>query len=290
MRIISGSTPRSKTIHKLLQLAAVAMIAATAGAADTHKSGTWSVSSLTVDAGDRIVADGNLLIVATGTVEIKGQIDALEGVSVQIIAPTIRIRGGISTADGFNSRGVNIAGQKAGDITLDADTLDIAGATVQAGKGGNGGWSGDGGEGGSVYIAGCPLILMDQQTALRAGVGGNGGSGIDGYTQAEMNGGDGGDTGVIGMPCYTLSTPDPAPPCSAYQGSNGGNGGDGGNGASPGSGGSAGSGGTGSGGSGGTGGAGGTGSGSNGNPGSNGGNGTGTNGSSGVAGSNGNLC
>lgn len=225
MRIFSGSTTGRKIVARLLQLAAVMTFAAFAGAADTYKSGTWNVTSLTIEPGDRIIADGNLLIVATGTVEIKGQIDALEGISVEIVASTIKISGGISTADGANARPIGAAGQNAGSITLDADTIEIAGATIQAGNGGNGGRSGDGGNGGSIYFAGCPEILMDEQTTFIAGNGGNGGPGIDGYTQAEMDGGDGGYAGEIVMPCYTLPDPDPAPPCSAQQGYNGSNGG-----------------------------------------------------------------
>lgn len=199
---------RNRIVAGLLHVAAVAVLTSSVEAADTFKSGTWNVSSLTIEAGDRLFAYGDLKIVATGMVEIKGQIKARRGVSIEIVASIIKVSGGISTADGADSRSVNVAGQDAGNITLDAIVLEIAGATIQAGNGGTGGWSANGGTGGSIYFIGCPEILMDERTTLDAGGGGSGGSGIDGYTDAEMAGGDGGESGEVFLDCFTPIEPE----------------------------------------------------------------------------------
>lgn len=211
MRIASRQT-WFRTLSDCSPLVAALSISTIVAAADTQRSGIWLVASATVQAGDRIVADGTLRIISIGPVVIDGQIEAAEGASIEIVAPVIRIRGGISTADGRHSRAIGARGQHAGSITLDAGRIVLIGGAIAAGNGGNGGRSGHGGNGGSVTIVGCPVLSIDEHAMVRAGSGGNGGDGIDGYTPAEMNAGDGGDAGklVMNPSCITApSTPAP---------------------------------------------------------------------------------
>jgi hypothetical protein len=192
--------------------------------ADTTKSGRWDVASLTVAAGDRVLATGGLRIVSSGPVTIDGQLEGFEGASIEITAPVIRIRGGVSTANGTHSKAINGRGQDAGDITFNAGLIELIGANITAGDGGNGGRSGDGGAGGSIVFSGCPAVSMDEASIMKSGDGGRGGHGIDGYTAAEMDGGDGGQAGEIIDPCSMTPAPPPTPACVGQPGTNGVNG------------------------------------------------------------------
>ncbi len=167
-----------------------------ADAATTYLSGTNSYGSLTVATGDRIVATADLRIVCSGSITVEGLIEAEPGVSIEIEAPLIVVRGEIAGGDGANTLTIGANGENGGSITLNASTIELPGGIIRGGIGGRAGRGGNGGNGGDIIISSCAMVFASGSAHLYGGDGGNGGPGVNGYADPLRNGGHGGIGGV----------------------------------------------------------------------------------------------
>lgn len=165
----------------------------------TFVKGEIRGESFRVVQGERAMALSNVRIVATTEVVIDGLLLAKPGVTIEILAPKVTVRGAIRAGDGADGVDVLEPGGDGGDILLRAAEIVVdAGAFVRAGRGGDGGFGASGGNGGSIRWLPSSRFRAESGATLEAGSGGSGGPGVNGSLDKARNGGDGGEAGSVG--------------------------------------------------------------------------------------------
>lgn len=132
-----------KLFEAFIGLIAVCAVGTRTLVADTtYLSGDVYLQDINVYVGDRIHATGNLRIFCTQFAVIDGMISADPGVSIEITADSIEVRGSIRAGDGVSKIEVLESGTDGGNVKLTARFVYFENASIRAGNGGNAGRAG----------------------------------------------------------------------------------------------------------------------------------------------------
>jgi len=184
----------------ILTMAASLLPSATARTAHEPKVGSATLGGQVhmdvfhVEERERVIVAEDLRVVCAHEAIVDGLIVAHSGVTVEIIAPSIIVRGMIRAGDGENATDVLGYGQSGGSVILDSHYILLDDALLQGGHGGNGGPSGNAGHGGDVYFYNV-IELVARHSLVRAGTAGHAGDGMRGFGDAALDGGYGGNGG-----------------------------------------------------------------------------------------------
>ncbi|MBZ0171401.1 MAG: hypothetical protein K8E66_03385, partial [Phycisphaerales bacterium] len=162
-------------------------------------AGRLDVRCFRIEEEGRVIATGDLTIIAIGEVRISGELvaqdatEATDAPDITILSgDLIRIDARVAGGKGGDGGEVDVPGGNGTSITLDAPRLMIN-APVLSGNGGDGGPNADGGNAGGIFVFGDALTDDDNSDGVfRAG---NGGRGGDAATNRESRGGNGGEGG-----------------------------------------------------------------------------------------------
>ncbi|MBL9150396.1 MAG: hypothetical protein JNM94_17055 [Phycisphaerae bacterium] len=158
-----------------------------------------------IASGERVMVVSDVRIHATNEVVIDGLLLAKPGVTIEIIAPKLTVRGTVCAGSGVNGVDVLEPGGNGGNVILRvADIRVEEGAVIRSGAGGNGSFGASGGDGGDILLLPSSLVSGGGEGTMEAGAGGTGGEGVTGYSDAARNGGNGGSGGAVGV--ITTST------------------------------------------------------------------------------------
>lgn len=112
-------------------------------------SGARQVNSIFVASSHCLRVTSSLRIVASSEIVVQGMIVADPGCSIELVAPAITISGALTCLHAATGDEVDAVGGQGGSIVLSAAFIDLRGAELRAGDGGDGGPSADGGDGGN---------------------------------------------------------------------------------------------------------------------------------------------